>query len=388
MFSAAVRGFRSSSILLSKKDFYKILGVPRKATQAQIKQAYFSLAKKQHPDINKSHGSHSKFSDINNAYETLGDRKKRRDYDNGQTEEPKVYQEKKKRKNSQKYQDSFEDDLFYDFNPGYMNDVFIDIDEFDFEEIFTFDKKRKSNIKKKGDDIWIDLDISFLDAVHGTDKVIKIQRQSVCNKCQGGRIAEERGIFECYECMGLGVIHYQNGMNLFEQECPKCNGTGQYVKNKCKSCNGKRVNQTQSIDKISIPKGVGTGQTIKIPKKGNFNSYGNNPGDLFVRLTVGSHPTFKRSGYDIISDVDITISQAVLGSIIEVDTLYGKLNVEVAKGTNTGDRSQILNYGISHMYPSAKNQRGSHYVKFNVVVPKICTPAQKEIFKKLSDLKL
>lgn len=122
-------------------------------------------------------------------------------------------------------------------------------------------------------------------------------------------------------------------------------------------------------------------------KKGHLSETGGAPGDLLIKMAVGDHPVFKRDGYDITSEIPITISQAALGSEIKVDTLYGQVNLKIEKGTNTGDRSRLSNYGIQHL-PPAINQRGSHYVKFKVVIPRSCTPKQIELFERLAELKL
>ncbi|CAG9325802.1 unnamed protein product [Blepharisma stoltei] len=379
------RSFRTSMRLLAKKDYYSILGVPRSATESEIKKAYFNLAKQYHPDVNKSPDAKTKFAEINNAYETIGDPQKRQTYDStGMTGDEQ----------DQAKQAGFGDfGGFGGFNPfgggfgggspfGGGGEGFSSFEDIfgEFEGIFG-GKKTKKNLR--GEDISVSMEISFLEAVQGAAKQFTISKNNTCGTCKGKKIKPGSSPTTCTTCGGRGHVHYQRGPMSIQVGCQKCGGSGTIIKDYCPTCRGSGIGATKVTETVNIPPGVNTGHTLRMAHKGHASENSGTPGDILIKVTVKEHPTFQRDGYDIISQVPITISQAALGATVEVETLQGKVQVKVSPGTNTGDTHRISNFGITHLPPHS-SQKGSHIVKFVLSIPKKLSESQRKLFEMLA----
>jgi len=372
--------------LLAKKDYYSILGVPKNASETDIKKAYFNLAKQYHPDVNKSPDAKAKFAEINNAYETIGTPDKRKTYDaTGMTGDEQ----------DQAKQAGFGDfGGFGGFNPfgsgfgGGGGNPFGGAQGFSsFEDIFSefeglFGGK-KSQKSARGEDIVVGMEISFLEAVQGASKPLTVTKNTTCGTCKGKKIKPGSSPSTCTNCGGKGHVHFQRGPMSIQVACQKCGGSGSIIKEYCATCRGSGITASKVTETVNIPAGVNSGHTLRMAGKGSSSESGGQAGDILIKVTIKDHPIFQRDGYDIISQVPISISQAALGSSVEVETLHGKVQVKVDPGTNTGDIHKILNHGVPHLPPHS-NQKGSHIVKFVLKIPKKLTERQRQLFEMLA----
>lgn len=378
MFFRALRGFRSSGILLSKKDYYSILGVSHSASEPEIKKAYFSLAKKYHPDVNKDPDAKTKFSEINLAYETLGDPEKRKTYDStGMTAD-----EQDQAKNA-----GFDAGSFGGFNPfgggfsssggfGNFQDIFSEFEDF-------FGTGRKEKVNYKGEDITISLEISFLEAVKGTQKQVELDRKGLCTTCKGTKVKPGTSPSKCANCGGRGVVFFQRGPMSIQTVCTKCKGTGVVIKAYCTPCKGVGYAYSEYTETVNIPAGVNNGQSLRMANKGHHSEGEGPQGDLLIKVSIAPHPIFKREGQDIHSDVLITVPQAALGSVVEIETLYGNVKLTVEPGTNSGEQKKLVNQGVPFLPPN-QNKKGDHVATFKIVIPKTLTEKQKKLYQELA----
>ena len=347
------REFHKSYTLLKSHDFYKVLGVKKSAEINDIKKAYFSLAKKFHPDINKSSNAKEKFSEINTAYETLGDKDKRKVYDTTglNSDEQTQYTSYK-----EEYGDS---------------------------EAFIFGNE--NNQRKRGEDVTISIELSFFESVNGCMKSVVYEKLDTCTSCKGTRAKSGTSPMRCSNCNGFGVVLMEDGPMSIQTICSKCEGTGCIIKNYCSPCKGTGYSPIKTSQTVKIPGGVDNGFTVKINQKGSISNSKGVSGDLLVKIRVKEHPVLKRKDFDIHSNVRLLISQAALGGIVEIETLHGKIEVKVEPGLNNCEKIQLSNYGVQNLPPNS-GIRGHHYIYFQVHIPKHLTPKQKRILENIAEL--
>ncbi|CAI2369249.1 unnamed protein product [Moneuplotes crassus] len=385
--------FRPTNTLFSK-DYYKILGIPRNASQADIKKKYFQGAKKLHPDVNKAADAQEKFAEFNEAYETLSDENKRRVYDQtGMTGDEQ----------SQAGAGGGFPEGFGGFSGGAGNfweqftggaqgrqgggmpggggfeDIFGD-----FEDFFSMGGPgkggRQAQGRVKGKDISLNITIDFMEAVEGASKTVKYQKVDDCSRCNGTGAQPGTGETNCSTCGGSGYQTVRQGSMIFQSTCPSCGGIGKVIRNPCLSCQGQGSVQTTATETIKIPKGVDTGVNLRMSGKGNKAPQGPS-GDLMIKVTVKDHHYFKRDKYDINTDKYITISEAILGGETTVRTLTGDMKLKINPGTQHDDRKRLVKCGISRLPPN-HNQKGDHYVNFKIEIPRNLTPEQREIIER------
>lgn len=373
MYLSLFRRFRSSRILNAKKDFYSVLGVTKSSTDSEIKKAYFALAKKYHPDVNKDPKAKEIFSEINTAYETLSDANKKTTYDmTGMTGD-----DQDQAKNS-----GFDPSDFSGFNPfGGSNGV-------NFQDIFSnfsdfFSSHSEESTSFKGEDIMISLEISFLDAVKGKQTSVSVGRKIQCGACKGSKIDPNSVGSSCSTCNGRGAVFMQKGILSVQTTCPKCKGAGKVNISACGVCKGAGSSYSTSTETVNVPAGVNDGQTLRMASKGHKSSGTGPQGDLLIQVKVTPHPKFLRNGQDILSDAYINISTAALGGTVEVETLEGTVKVTVEPGTNSGESKKIQGKGIQYLPPN-QHKKGDHIVTFKVKVPKALTPDQKKLYEELA----
>lgn len=358
------------------KDFYKILGVEKGASDDEIKRAYRRLAHKYHPD--KSGGDAEKFKEINSAYQVLSDKSKRKQYDQfGQTFEQQG-------RGGFGGGQGFEG---FDFG-GFSSQGF----EFGdgFEDIFSniFGGGRSSNshdVRKTGSDIQIDTEISFEEMVRGAQRDVSLYNPVQCSVCHGtgGEVGSKEET--CQTCKGAGQVR-QNVRSFFGtisqvKTCPTCQGVGKTFSKKCHKCSGDgRVKEERKIS-ISIPAGISNGQTVSVQGAGEAGERGARSGDLFVTVHVRPHEKFTRKGNDIYSTEKIKISQAVLGDKIKVETIEGKVNMKIPSGTQSGELFRIRDKGVPQL---GRTNRGDHLVRIVVDVPKNISRSQRKILEELN----
>jgi len=356
------------------KDYYKILGVSRNASNEEIKEAYYRLAHKYHPDKG---GDPQKFKEINEAYRVLSDPEKRKQYDTyGRVFEEGVGESGPE---TQWFWGG-KDFQFGEFDFGDLTDV--------IEEMFGFTKRgRRKKDLKRGKDIEIEIEIPLEFTLQGLEKEIQILKFVKCTRCQGSGAEPESKINECSSCRGTGYVQEikRTFFGVFTKTtiCPLCKGEGYTFEKPCNVCNGEgRVKGKETIN-LQIPKGVDTGQVIKIEGKGDAGRRNGSPGDLFVRMIVKPHPLFQRRGDDLYTTAHISFSQATLGDEIKINTLDGQpVMIRIPAGTDSGTIIKVSNKGIPKF---GRMGRGDLYVKLIVKIPKKLTKKQKEILEKLRE---
>ncbi|MBE0701193.1 MAG: molecular chaperone DnaJ, partial [Acholeplasmataceae bacterium] len=306
--------------MADKRDFYEVLGIAKGASDDDIKKAYRALAKKYHPDVSKEPDAEKKFKEVQEAYDTLGDPNKKSSYDQyGHTGNPF--------------------DSFGGSGAGFEGfGGFGDI----FSQFFGGGSRQKQNYNgpQRGDDLERVMTVDFMEAVLGTKKTIKVDIDEDCPACHGTGAESNQDVETCDRCHGDGHVNVEQrtmfGTMRSQQVCPKCGGAGKIIKKRCQSCNGRgRVKTTKTVD-VNIPAGVDNNMSLKVAGYGNGGTKSGSKGDLFLSFRVRPHRVFKRQNDDIILDVPITVTQAVLGAMIDVPTIYGDVSLKIPAGIQHG----------------------------------------------------
>jgi len=357
---------------MNKKDYYEVLGVSKTASQDEIKSAFRKLAKKYHPDVSKEENAAEKFKEAQEAYAVLSDESKRRQYDqfghsaftNGQG--------------------GFSGFDGFDF--GSMEDIFGDMFRgFGFGGGFS-SGGRGRNRAQDGADLLYRMSISFEEAVNGAKRDIKVECEDECDNChgQGGFNA-----MTCPECKGSGTVTKQQstmfGTFLTKTTCSHCSGTGTSFERICTDCKGTgRINKEKTLT-VTIPKGVDTGNRLRIAGKGEAGINGGDRGDLYIEFTVKEDDFYERDGNDIYVVVPLTITEAVLGCKKEIPTVYGNVELTIPEGTKNNSKLRLKGKGIDS---DINNKKGDMFVIVNVIIPSKLNKKQKDLFKELAKTEL
>jgi len=346
------------------KDYYETLGVDKKASQEEIKRSYRKFARKYHPDLNPGDKTaEQKFKEVNEAYEVLGDEKKRAEYD--------------------QYGHS---PFGAPGGPGFDYRTYTSGDRSDFGgfgDIFSdlFGAGgRPETAGLKGPDLIMGLELTLEEAFTGVTKAITFSRETPCKTCVGtGAEAYQK----CDKCGGTGKVSASKGFFKMSQYCSACGGTGKKVIKSCRACGGRgRTVHTESI-KVKIPAGADTGSRVRLRGMGGGGQGGGPSGDLQIEITVREHPIFKRSGDNISVDVPVTFGEAALGAKIEVPTIDGAAAMTLPAGTQGGQKFKLSGKG----FPSTKTgRRGDEYVNIRVAVPKNISDKAKTAIKEIEAL--
>lgn len=364
--------------MASQRDYYEVLGVDKTATTDEIKSAFRKKAKQYHPDLNKDDPTAAdKFKEAQEAYSVLSDESKRKMYDqyghagvNGQG--PSV--------------GGFQGFDASDFDFGDIFDSFFGGGGFSggFSNFGGATSQRQR--QTRGSDVLMRMNLSFEEAVFGTEKKFTIDVTEDCDECdgEGGFDAEK-----CSTCKGTGVVTSQRqtilGSFLSKGPCPDCGGVGKIYKRKCSACNGKgKVKKNKRIT-INIPAGVNSGDRQRLSGKGNPGSNGGDNGDLYIEYIVGEHEYYKRDNDDIYLEVPVSVTEAILGCKKTIPTIYGNVKLTVPAGTDSGDKQKIRGKGIDNEY---RKHKGDMYVIFKVYTPKKLTREQKDLIQELSETNL
>lgn len=338
--------------MTTNKDYYEVLGVKKDATAADIKKAFRRLARKYHPDVNPGDTkAEQNFKEINEAYEVLGDSKKREQFD-------------------QFGSAGFEG--IHGFNGFGASDAGGGFAGFGgAEDIFSdlFGGFQQRGRVSRGQDLLTSLDISLEDAFRGVKRTISLQREVACSGCGGSGSKESK---KCTACNGAGAVKQGRGFFNISQPCPSCGGKGKVTIRTCGSCGGSgRSLVTESIN-VKIPPGADTGSRLKLTGKGGAGYHGGPAGNLYIELTVLPHSIFKREKNDIFVDVPVTVTQAIIGGKIEVPTLEGTVSMTLPPGTDSGKKFKLKGKGV----PSkGSGTRGDQYAVIKIIVPK--NPSEK-----------
>lgn len=321
---------------MASKDYYSILGVDKSASADEIKSAYRRLAKKYHPDINPSEEAANKFKEINEAYEVLGDDKKRANYDQyGSADGPQF--------GGAGGAGGFGD--FFSGGGGGFSDIFSDI-----FSAFGGGGAQSQRVMEKGDDIFVNIVLSFEEACFGVEKNITFNKIEKCPDCKGTGAKNGKEFTVCPDCKGTGRVRFQQntmfGTTIREAGCTKCNATGKIIKEKCSTCNGKGYSKISKTVKVKVPAGIDDGQTIRMRGEGNAPVRDGINGDLNIHVSVSPHKVLVRKGNDIYLDLYIPFTKALLGTKIEIPTLKGPYVLTIPELTPSGTVMRLKNKGV------------------------------------------
>ncbi len=360
------------------KDYYKILGVERSATEEDIKKAYRKLAHQYHPD--KAGGNSDKFKEISEAYQVLSNKEKKEQFDrfgrvfDGQPGGGSPFG------NGSPFGGGFE----FGFDPSNLEDLG-NVSEI-FEAFFEGMGVKKRKNYNRGSDVEFIQEITLEEAFRGTEKSIKTKIYSVCNSCSGVGFDKAAGTTECSTCSGRGEIKESRNtfFGSFSQvkTCPKCLGTGQLPNKPCANCKSVgRVLMNKEIP-VEITPGLSDEQLIKISKAGEAGERGAEAGDLYVRIRIAPHKIFERRGDDLIVKKEVDLMQVLLGEKIEIPTIGGnKLHVEIPAGISLKDKLRVPGEGMTRF---GGRGRGDLYIDWDIKTPKRISAKAKKL---LDDLK-
>jgi molecular chaperone DnaJ len=348
------------------KDYYNVLGVDRKATQDDIKKAFRKLAHKYHPD--KGGTDESKFKEITEAYSVLSDDKKRREYD--------TYGQAFPGGSAGPQGNPFGGFDFSQFQQGFGNGGV----DFDFGDIFgDVFGGRNQHRAPRGRDISIDLEIPFKDAAFGTTRTVLIAKVSTCTVCRGSGAKPGTELEACKTCNGSGRVHETRNSILGQftsvRTCVACEGTGKIPKEKCTECKGHGVHRKQEEIKINIPAGIDNGEMIRMPGQGEAIKAGT-AGDLYVKVHVKPHQAFRREGANLVMDLPVKLTDALLGTTVSIESLEGKtLEVKIPPMKRAEELLRVAGKGIP-----VEGSRGDLIIRLEVALPhKLSGKAKKSV---------
>lgn len=350
------------------KDYYNILGIDKKADKEEIKKAFRTLAHKYHPD--KKTGDDAKFKEINEAYSVLSDDKKRQQYDTFGSAGPTG--------GFQGGAGGFGDFDFSQFTQG--GNGF----EFDFGDIFgdIFGNANSRRKTKRGRDISIDIELSFEDSIFGVERTILLNKTSKCDNCDGKGAEKGSELVTCEKCNGKGSIREikKTFFGQFESNstCDVCRGTGKTPKIKCHVCSGRGVLKKESEIKVKIPAGIENGEMIRLAGGGEAVE-GGDTGDLYIKIYVKKHSIFRKEGSNLVMDLQVKLTDALLGGEETIKTLDGDIKVKIPEGVSHGEILRIKGKGV----PSDKSHRGDILIKLSVTIPKKLSKEAKRVVESL-----
>jgi len=354
------------------KDYYEILGVQKGASKDEMKKAYHKLAHKYHPDKNK--GDDSKFKEVNEAYQTLSDDQKRAQYDRFGSDGPQG------------------------FNPGQGGGGFSGFDfsgaqggmEFDMGDLgdifgdFFGGGGRSKQGARRGRDISTEIDMTFEESIFGASRKILLTKQSVCDICKGtgGKVGTKMNT--CTTCNGNGQIREMKrsilGTFATTKTCDTCHGQGKIPAEKCSECSGRGVRSKQEEIEVNVPAGINAGEMVRMTGMGEA-AQGGTTGDLYIKINVRSHSTFKRDGLNLTLDLPIKLSDALLGMTYDLKILEGNtIEVKIPEGINHGELLRVRGKGV----PSSRG-RGDIIIRIQVQMPKKLSRKSKELIEKLKE---
>lgn len=350
------------------KNYYDVLGVDKSAKKEDIKKAFYKLASKYHPDKG---GDAEKFKEVNEAYQVLSDDKKRKEYDtygqtfNGQGPMGGGF--------GGGFNASDFADMQFDF--GDLGDIFGDMFGGGFGGART----------KRGRDISLEIDVTFKEAVFGTERNVLINKISTCSTCEGSGAKKGSDMITCTACNGQGKVHdvRKTFMGTFQtvRTCDACHGKGKVPKERCHDCRGAGVVNAREEVHIEVPAGMGNGEMIRMAGMGEAIS-GGQSGDLYVKIHVQADKVWKREGSDLVIKHPIKLTDALLGVKQSIEGLDGSIDLDIPAGVSAGETLRVKGRGVPHIHD--KHRRGDVLVKLDIAMPK---KLSKKAMKLVEDLK-
>lgn len=354
-------------------DYYEILGVEKNASKDEIKSAFRKMARKWHPDINKAPEAEAKFKELGKAYETLMDDDKRATYDR------------------------FGEDGLN--NAGYNTQGPFANGFGDLEEVFNSffgggfggfggSRRQDPNAPQRGDDLRLDIELDFEEAVFGINKEIKIDHLETCPTCKGSGAKEGSKPKTCPNCGGSGSVQHttRTVLGQFTQivTCPMCHGKGSIISDPCPDCKGEGRKEIEKKIEIKIPAGVDNGSKMRLSHEGDAGKNGGIAGDLYIVIHVKPSNYYQRDGINVFTKLEITPAQAVLGDTIVIKTLDGEREVSIPAGIQNGEVVKIRNAGVPNI--SKPSIRGEHVVVIGIKTPTHISNEEKLLYQKLYEL--
>jgi len=351
------------------KDYYNILGVDKATSQADIKKAFRKKAHEYHPD--KKTGDETKFKEINEAYQILGNEEKKKQYDQfGATFD-----------GSQGFGGASPFGQGFDFSQGFGGAQNVD---FDLGDIFgsVFGGGRQGRTSNRGSDIEVDLSISLKEAVFGVGKDVSLRKNNSCKPCKGTGADKGSSYKDCNTCNGTGRVTTALGPFRTQTACHDCSGKGKSIDTKCGACSGNGY-ITENVDiKVEIPAGIDNGQSIRLAEQGNSGSTGGISGDLYVNIYVEEEKGFTRQGFDLSVEHPIPFSLAVLGGDTLINTIDGKVKLKIPAGTASNKQFILKGKGVTRL---KSRGRGDQIVNINIDIPSKLNKKQKKLVEELNE---
>lgn len=362
------------------KDYYNILGVNKGASKDEIKKAFYKLAHKYHPD--KKEGNETKFKQVNEAYQVLSDDVKRSKYDQFGSGYENMGQQRGYEGSSQGGFEGFDFSNFSggfqnsntDFDFGNLNDIFSDF--------FTGGMNGGRRETRRGRDISTEIQISFSESVFGITRKILITKTSNCVVCNATGAKPGIKMETCKYCNGQGKIREAKrtifGTISSTKICEECLGSGEMPREKCENCKGKGVLRKEVEISINIPAGMRDGEMIRMTGGGEAITKGT-AGDLYIKVNIATHPIFKREGNDLVMNLDLKLSDALLGTEYSIQTLDGEIKVKIPEGVSINEILRVKGKGM----PITKNKRGDLLIKLKIKLPGRLSRKSRELIEEL-----
>ena len=355
--------------MATRPDYYKTLGVERKATAEEIKKAYRKLARRYHPDRNPDDkDAESRFKDISQAYDVLGDPEKRKQYDSGSG--PFA--------SGAGPGGGFGGFGNFDFEGASMGDILSNL----FGGSTSGRRVRTKPRQERGPDLEAQVSISFDQAVSGAQVPLQVPMNATCQTCRGTGAKPGTSPSVCPRCEGRGIETQGQGMFSISQPCSRCGGSGTVIEDPCPTCHGSGAVRTVKKLRVNIPAGVRDGSRIRLAGKGEAGRNGGPPGDLYLVTHVASSPLFKRKGENLEVEVPLTIPEAVRGAEVKVPTLNGTKTLRVRPGTAHGTVQRLRGEGPPKLGGSG---RGDIHYRFVIDVPQHLSDEQQQAVEALSE---
>ncbi len=358
------------------KDYYKVLGVEKNANADEIKTAFRKLAHKYHPD--KESGDEAKFKEINEAYQVLGNEEKRTKYDQFGSD----FEQQGGFGGGMNWEDFMRQARSGGFGGASFNFGGFDLNDL-FGDFMGFGGGRSSR-RQGGENIQVDLNLTFEEAVFGVKKKVDLFKTAVCDLCSGSGAEKGSKMIKCSVCGGDGKkrIRQQTIFGIIETEdiCDSCFGRGQKPEKKCSNCSGTGLKKKNVEIEIAVPAGVENGTTLRVSGAGESNPYGS--GDLYVKIRVKKDPRFERVNDDIFIELKISFVEAVLGARKTVPTLEGDLTLKIEEGTEHGTKLRIKGKGVPRLNGYG---RGDFYVMIKIEIPKKISRKQKKLLEEFNE---
>ena len=358
---------------MANKDYYSVLGVEKNASDDEIKSAYRRLAKKYHPDLNKDNPQAAeKFKEVNEAYEVLGDKQKRSNYDQFGSAD------------GANFSDFFGGNG--GFGGGFSSEGFGGFGDI-FGDIFSAFGGGRSGARTqstRGEDINLSLNISLKESAFGVNKDIRVTKLEECPHCKGHGAKNGTEFETCPDCKGSGRVRFQQntifGTTIREGVCESCRGTGKRIKEKCPECSGKGYTRVTKVVTVKVPAGIDQDQVLRMRGEGNAPTSKGVTGDLNIKINIDKDKMLTRQGKDILLTINVPFTTLILGGKIEIPTLDGKYTLEIKELTQNGTVMRLKGKGVYELH---KQNRGDMLVTLKSEAPK---QLDKKVKEKLQEI--